>query len=342
MNDIAQTLEESLDRDGNGGMRAPFQFADGSEGSPGATWINEPTTGFYRAAIGDLRVTILGSDLFRWNSGNAQVWVNGAWADLVYEGGPGGMPDGTNLYDTLSWNNSTSEWIPNDALSVNYNSGDVTVERDLSVGRALNVQTTLTVGTSSSFSGDMSVVGNITVSGTVDGVDVSQLNVNFLNHVNNANVHYSDAPADGRQYARRNNAWTEVAASGEVIAPGTSPDQSLRWDGSSWSVSTTFQIKDGQGAISVGGGQVWLGTTDNMSIKNNGGSMDMDVSGVNQMTIQNGRVGVGTTPNAASRLDVNGDIYTESQPLVLNAKRFAVVTALPGTPDADTIYFLTG
>ena len=45
MDDIALALTESLDRYGRGGMEVPLQFADGTEGSPGITWLNEPSSG---------------------------------------------------------------------------------------------------------------------------------------------------------------------------------------------------------------------------------------------------------------------------------------------------------
>ena len=67
MSDVATALTDSLDRNGRGGMLAPFQFTDGTINGPGAAWINEPTTGLYRAALGDLRMAILATDVMKWN-----------------------------------------------------------------------------------------------------------------------------------------------------------------------------------------------------------------------------------------------------------------------------------
>ena len=50
MDDIATALTDSLSRSGNGGMLVPFENADGSAGAPGMTWVNEPTSGWYRKA----------------------------------------------------------------------------------------------------------------------------------------------------------------------------------------------------------------------------------------------------------------------------------------------------
>ena len=72
--DIETALTDSLDRRGRGGMLAAFKFSDGTAATPGAAWTNEPTTGFFRVAFGDLQTTVLGRPLFRWNS--STVWVN--------------------------------------------------------------------------------------------------------------------------------------------------------------------------------------------------------------------------------------------------------------------------
>ena len=341
MNDIAQALEESLSRDGEGGMRAALPFGNGDAGGPGITWAAEITSGFYRAGTGDMRVSILGTDIFRWTNGNVQIWTGAAWADVVYQGGTGGMPDGSAIYQTLAWDNTGQVWVPNSAFTVNYSNGDIANTRDLSVGRNLTVQAAFSAGTTGFIGSTLTVTNDIVVGGTVDGVDISAFNTSYLSHVADTNIHYADAPNDGSQYARRNNAWVEVAATGQVIPPGTQVDQSLRWDGGAWALSSEFQIKDGSDAIAVTGGNIWLGANANTSIRTSAGNVQTFVSAVEQTVVENGRMGIGTSsPNTNSRLDVNGAIYTENLPLVLNAKRFAVVSALPGGADADTIYFI--
>ena len=40
MADVAAALTNSLDRNGQGGMLAPFRFADGTASLPGAAWVN--------------------------------------------------------------------------------------------------------------------------------------------------------------------------------------------------------------------------------------------------------------------------------------------------------------
>jgi len=85
MDDVAEALTNSLSRDGEGGMLAPMMFADGTEADPGITWTSEDSTGFYMAALGDMRLSVLASDLFRWYDDNAYVWddVNAVWQKVV-------------------------------------------------------------------------------------------------------------------------------------------------------------------------------------------------------------------------------------------------------------------
>lgn len=83
MDDIAIGITDSLDRQGRGGMLAPFQFADGNVSAPGATWTNEPTSGDYRAGAGDLRRSILATDVMRWLVGQADIWTGAAWETIA-------------------------------------------------------------------------------------------------------------------------------------------------------------------------------------------------------------------------------------------------------------------
>ena len=111
MPDIGQALTDSLDRYGRGGMLAPFKFNDGAVSAPGAAWTNEPSTGFYRAGAGDLRVSLLGSDLMRWNAGNVQIWKSSAWQNVLYTGSAGTVPSTATTDDSLRWSGTT--WVSN-------------------------------------------------------------------------------------------------------------------------------------------------------------------------------------------------------------------------------------
>lgn len=70
LTDVANELTNSLSRDGNGGMLAPFRVADGSVSVPGLAFTNETNTGLYRAGSGEMWLTVGGIAV-------AQVTVNG-------------------------------------------------------------------------------------------------------------------------------------------------------------------------------------------------------------------------------------------------------------------------
>ena len=59
LDDIQQGLTDSLDRQGRGGMLAPFKFFDGSVTTPGASFTNETSTGFSRPTTGTIDVSSL-------------------------------------------------------------------------------------------------------------------------------------------------------------------------------------------------------------------------------------------------------------------------------------------
>lgn len=64
MSDIAVALTDSLSRTGQGGMQVSFKNADGTIAAPGMTWINEPTSGWYRKSANTFWYSVLGADVF--------------------------------------------------------------------------------------------------------------------------------------------------------------------------------------------------------------------------------------------------------------------------------------
>lgn len=150
LNDVATALTDSLDRNGRGGMLAPFRFADGTNLLPGAAWVNETTTGFYRFDGGDLRITVLTQDVQRWQSTGSQLWNIGLsqWDDILTAGGTTTQVPvniGTAEGQTLYWDATTdSEWKPTGLLTT-----DVANNR-VAVGLATGLQATFTALQSSS------------------------------------------------------------------------------------------------------------------------------------------------------------------------------------------------
>jgi len=89
MSDIGAELTNSLDRQGRGGMLAPFKFADGTLLAPSMTFTSEPTSGFYRSGASDVRIGIAGVGRMRWTSTGVDVYdqVAGTWLALTSTGG---------------------------------------------------------------------------------------------------------------------------------------------------------------------------------------------------------------------------------------------------------------
>jgi Chaperone of endosialidase len=57
--DIANELTNSLSREGEGGMLAPFRVFDGNAAAPGLAFLNEPSSGIYRAGSGEVWMSVL-------------------------------------------------------------------------------------------------------------------------------------------------------------------------------------------------------------------------------------------------------------------------------------------
>lgn len=175
MNDLAGAMTDSLDRNGNGGMRSTLFFADGTADVPGIAWGNEPTTGFYRAATGDMRVSILGIDLFQWSGGGAQVWDGANWNSVLVYGEAGSVPDGTAIGQSLQWNGTSWAAELSEAQYVEYDPSGNTI------------------------------IASSDVQGALDEVDVGL--ASYQAHASDATIHFDDVPNDDVVYNRRNSAW---------------------------------------------------------------------------------------------------------------------------------------
>lgn len=96
--DIATELTNSLDRNGRGGMLAPFRIADGTLAAPGLAFLNEPGTGLWRAGAGDMRVSIQGAEVMRFTVGT----INFSTANVSVTGNLG--VNGTTTLSTVAIN----------------------------------------------------------------------------------------------------------------------------------------------------------------------------------------------------------------------------------------------
>jgi hypothetical protein len=88
--DMASAFTDSLSRSGLGGMLVPFTLVDGSAAAPAFSFQSETNTGFYRAASGEMDVSVGGTRLSRWTSAgfqesldNGSTWKTPVYADVA-------------------------------------------------------------------------------------------------------------------------------------------------------------------------------------------------------------------------------------------------------------------
>lgn len=190
MDDVETALTDSLDRNGRGGMLAAFQFADGTEALPGAAWVNEPTSGLYRAGAGDLRASILTQDVVRFQEsggdGVLSVWDNtsASWHEVISASTTGQVPVdvGTVQGQVLRWDEDTDEeWqassslLIDDSGSVLVGGTDATVNADaadlvigdLTGNHGVTIMANATTGTSALNFGDLYETGAGSYAGSV-------------------------------------------------------------------------------------------------------------------------------------------------------------------------------
>ena len=109
--DIRDALTDSLDRQGRGGMLAPFRFSDENKAAPSITWTNETTMGFYRAGTQDMRLAVSNVDRMRWINGRAQLWDVGSsmFIDIQGKNEPVPLKDGSTTEPSMTWANDLAD-----------------------------------------------------------------------------------------------------------------------------------------------------------------------------------------------------------------------------------------
>lgn len=146
--DIASELTNSLDRNGRGGMLAPFKIFDGTMAAPGLAFTLEPGSGLWRAGPGDVRMAVLGVDVVKFIAGQttfignlaSPVSIAGTTAQLFLVGGAGvgegpmirfrrGAPDLAfiGIESAILNNNADNFLITAPAGSIRFRSGGNTV-----------------------------------------------------------------------------------------------------------------------------------------------------------------------------------------------------------------------
>lgn len=89
--DLGSAMGASLDRTGNtGGMTGQFKAADGVVGAPGISFGSEPTTGLYHPGSGDVRLSMLGTDLVKWTNAGTNIYLSSLTVTGTSPNGRGG------------------------------------------------------------------------------------------------------------------------------------------------------------------------------------------------------------------------------------------------------------
>ena len=255
MSDLGDAVAASLDRYGRGGMLAPFAFSDGSVTAPGAAWSNEPTSGFYRASYGDIRVTVIGTDRQRWTDTGTQLWnpTTSEWEEIVTTSG-GNIP-AVIVNDLTVLDSFTSPGISDNATATAITIDDT---NGVSIGYTLEVvgattldSLTVTNGvTAATFVGDGSGLTNLPGISSVSASDITDGDMAYTGTINLdgsvtatsftgdgsalTNLPASgipEAPEDGKQYAREDAGWTEVVAATSLPASAIT-DGAMAYTGS--------------------------------------------------------------------------------------------------------------
>lgn len=107
LNDIASAMTDSLSRSGDGSMSVQIKIVGGTKTVPGIGFSSESTSGIYRAGAGDVRISVLNTDIARFHSSNGvQAYVNAAWRDIYF--GTNGSAEG----QLAKWDNTNTIWGP--------------------------------------------------------------------------------------------------------------------------------------------------------------------------------------------------------------------------------------
>lgn len=147
MSDLGTEIQNSLDRQGRGGMTAALKLDDGTEALPGLSFVTDPDSGLRRVGA------------------NALALVVGA-ADKVDITSSGVVVTGT--FSSSGALTVTSGGLTVTAGGLTVTTGGATIGGNTSVTGTLSSTSTLTVS-----AGGASIAGSITVTGTVDGRDLA-------------------------------------------------------------------------------------------------------------------------------------------------------------------------
>jgi len=246
MNDLAAALTNSLSRTGLGGMQSPLPFVSGNVGSPGITWVNDPTTGLYLSSAGDMRVAVGGVANTRWNASGQQLWDGSAWSQVltVLGIGPALAPYTQSAVDEAITGNWTFPGLVSPSITAPttlsfiigstprgvYSATGLAITGTLGVSGAITQGGLAVVLSSRQLSGVTSIAGggDLSADRTFSLVgDVGSPGTSWYYGTNASGtkgwfalsgvVGVPEAPIDGTTYGRNNASWIAVGGAGAFL-----------------------------------------------------------------------------------------------------------------------------
>jgi hypothetical protein len=110
LSDLADSMTNSLARNGEGGMTAALRVVDGTVTVPGLAFANETGSGLYRAAAGDVGLSVLGARILRLQAAGAAVTGTlGVSGDTTFSGQLNTFVNSTAYYPQLVQRNTTAD-----------------------------------------------------------------------------------------------------------------------------------------------------------------------------------------------------------------------------------------
>ena len=233
--DFETAFTESLDRNGRGGMLMPLKNVVGTVGAPSITFTDEQQSGLYRASSGDIRMSVLGTDVYRVTNANKfEIWTGTEFKPVVLDGQQGSVPDGSITGQILEWNEGTNAWTVQAPL-VKVPTGtptEVFLQWNDGLGQWEAVQAP-----------DSNVQDGTATNQTLrwNGSKWIQTNL-FL--VDNTGLPTSTALAGSGVGVIEvdANGKFQRGASGNNVQDGNAVSQTLRWNGSQWIRNNTFIV----------------------------------------------------------------------------------------------------
>lgn len=313
MSDIGATLTDCLDTEGRNSMNAPFKFANGTAAAPSITWGNDPSSGWYLAGVADMRVSLSGSDVFRIQGGQAQVWAAGQWNNLLYSAGGGALTPGTAPWQTLTWNNSTGAWVPTSDLQINDATGDVSTPGGMSATTFTEGGTTLSakyLGISAKAQSAFTADSATTATTATNSTQLNGQTGAFYQNATNLNAGTVNA---ARLTGTYNISISQNAATATSATTATT------------ATNCTRSITGGNGL--TGGGALTANQTLNVGA-GTGISVDVSAVSINRTVVDTWYLGATATAVNSDKVDGYNVVV-------------AAGTTPPGS-DPNTLYFLTG